>query len=783
MAQTNSVYDPQAPEISSEQDSDKAFANLTNPEHFSKDGVSGDLGGSSAIDSGALKSAEESSGGRGKSQVDTTNSESKNLYNQGGSESGGRFKKFIRTNQRKKATISIIGILLGGGFFGLTIVSGPMQLIHLGQILSKSFSGTENSTSLRNHGLFRYAKTGNYGETRLGFLGSKVYGKSIGELKGIGIDFKTGTGSYLKSFTVDTNNDGLSKKYPEMKGMKEQAKIKFLADKLGVPEADIKKLSSGKFEVNTKNYSVKATRLLAKNSLALLDDGKIISAIKLRQLAKFYNSPSLFHPMEKLSAAAEKKILTLADKRKLEKSRQTKNESPLRQKIQDTRIALDKKLGSAKAKIGGALLITGATCTIKSGANEVIAYNNAAVLAPSILKATSAIALGSQIKTGQGFTSTQIGAAVDGLSEVNKDTGKVENVWQGEALQVLASNKQGGTDLPSSYKQLYSSNTTADKINSFLDTPALNALCSGPGMFVQLTAAAALIYVALPSGGSSLGVLVGAKVVGGTVLSMLVLQTVVTLMETSDIVPTVLSGPLGGNLLAYGSRQAANLEARSSGGIELTPIQSAALDNQSKLIDKNNFSSKSLIAKVFDVKDYRSLSGKFIDKISPSYQQNIANMLGTFTNLGTLLTRTFSSLLAGATAATEPYDWGFPNYGIPVELITNPAYADPYANADAVASILDVDDERAKKFITRASTCFGVAIQKSLGPDGKSVWDVNSVIDVYGTEDDYSSENCNDTSEPDWARIILFVFDTKTVKGASCYAGDSQSCSDLGQAT
>lgn len=702
-----------------------------------------------------------------------------------GAMKGGKIlSAFWGNKKRKRNTIGggVAGLIVTGVMFFLGIASGPLQLIHLAEVLGKSFTYSENSSSVRTGDLLRYAKSGNYGETRLSFLGSKIYGNTVDQLKGLGVEMNSGSGSHLKNVAIDPNNENLTKKYPEMKKMSNKAKINFLADKLGIPETDLQPIGGGKLGVTTRNYGVKATRLLLKNTMSLTDDGKILSAIKFRELAKFYDIPSLFHPMKKLTAAAEKKLASVVDRRIAENARQTEIEKPVRTKINTLKSALDEKIGGTKAKIGGALLITGTTCMVKGAADTIVTYNNAAVLAPSIIKATSAIALGSQIKSGQEVTSSQIGSVVESFQ------GSDGTIWQGEALQVLASNSQTGTDMPSSYKQLYSNSTTADSIKAALNTPILNTLCSGPGLLLQFVGGVALLTLGPETGGLSDAAIAGMKLAASTAGSILVVKSVVSLIETSDVVPTVLSGTLGGNILAYGARAASGLDARSNGGVELTPAQTALIDKQNQVDSQNNFSAKSLFAKIFDIKDYRSLSGRLIDSVKPGFQQNIASILGSFTHLGSLITKEFSSLLSKAGAASKPYDWGFPQYGIPPEILNTTAYEDPYANAAVVSNLLNPSldtnnpkHDQSQSYITRAAACFGVAILKTPNDSGVPVWDVSSVNEVYSTDQSYTDANCNNTSDPNWVRIMLFVFDTKTMKAAACYSGDSQSCQELGQ--
>jgi uncharacterized protein YjbI with pentapeptide repeats len=120
-----------------------------------------------------------------------------------------RFSNLLGTRRRKiifggGAATTIVGITIF-----LTFLSGPLEFIHLSQILQRNFAGSNFTATIRNKGLFRYARTGNVEETRLGALGSKVYNRTISQLNDQGVDFvdKNARG-VPRTMTIDpTKND------------------------------------------------------------------------------------------------------------------------------------------------------------------------------------------------------------------------------------------------------------------------------------------------------------------------------------------------------------------------------------------------------------------------------------------------------------------------------------------------------------------------------------------------------------------------------------------------
>jgi len=235
-----------------------------------------------------------------------------------------------------------------------------------------------------------------------------------------------------------------------------------------------------------------------------------------------------------------------------------------------------------------------------------------------------------------------------------------------------------------------------------------------------------------------------------------------------------MSGPIGGNLLAYGARAAGGIEARSSGGIALSNPESAMLEQQQQTQSVKDFQSRSVFARVFDVHDYRSLASRAIDTQSPDPGQNLKNMAIGLISVNKWLPTILSSILPRAHAASTPYDWGFPQYGIPSSIANDPKYEDPYDNADKVAAILDHDTT--DNYKNRALECFGATLAK--GGDG---WNVVAEKEVNPSTGAYTGSSCSDTSDDSWKRIMLFVFDTRTMDAISCYHGDDdQACSDVG---
>jgi hypothetical protein len=305
------------------------------------------------------------------------------------------------------------------------------------------------------------------------------------------------------------------------------------------------------------------------------------------------------------------------------------------------------------------------------------------------------------------------------------------------------------------------------------------------GQFLQLAAGLALIISGFADAGVSWGAYATAKGAEFTASAGVVYwiqHEAVNILKSKAIVPEVMSGPLGGNILAYGAREAANIEARASGGVAMSGTQTAVLDKQAEQQDQKQFRSESFFARVFDVHDYRSLASRAIDSSNPSMTQDAKDFASSLFGVRGILHNISSIFNPAAHAASQPYDWGFPQYGIPSTMASSPLFANPYDNADKVAALLDsscLNSDGTTNvscgYIKKANQCFGVAISKDNG-----VWNVAAEKSVIPTDGSYLDAHCADMSDMNWQRMMLFVFDTRTMDAIACDQGDDSSCANVG---
>lgn len=672
---------------------------------------------------------------------------------------------------KKKGLIgTLVGLLLFGGAGIFTILQGPGELVQLGQVLSKFSRPNDSAISLRSNGFLRStraAKTGDVGQTRISYIGSRRVQEVRAQLKNVGIEFQgLSTDASLKSLTIEASKNSAFSKGSLSQNRAAIAKF-YSVDISKVQQYS--GLEGGKFRISALDMKATASRSLVFSSLKHAEDGRILGAMNKRYFAQYFRVPSLWHPLERAKINVEKKLYTRAASKVRESERQNKRKAQLKQKYSLARTRINDAVAPHRTAITGALFVTGALCVIKGVADQIPIVNYSAVVAPAMLAAVDKQAVGSQTQSSQDFDLDQLGDVKESLVD---DEGKT--IWEGKALDALANGGPGeGVEMDEEYKQAFSGNTNSSNIRRVLEAGgATDLACSPGGLLVQGAISIGLIAIG-PGGWAAKAAQFTASTVA-TAAAIGFLQNKALDGLTVDPVEA-FSGPMGGNLLAYGARAGHNLNAISMGGVELSQTETSIALQEMEAQERHEFGKKSFFARIFDVNDYRSLASGVARSPQLSSGQSLSAMAsGIIKNPFNVIGKSFGALMPKANAAEEPYDWDSPLYSVPRDILNNDKYDDPLESAEVAAGILASAD--GEKYIAKARKCFGVVISK--GAEG---WDVQKNEEVNPSEDDYRNAGCNNMSDENWVRTMLFVFDTSIMTLIDCYEGGEESCRRIGE--
>ncbi|HVA10756.1 MAG TPA: hypothetical protein VNG32_01145, partial [Candidatus Dormibacteraeota bacterium] len=760
------------------------------------------------------------------------------------------------------------------------ILSGPGQLVQLTELLQHNFSVSQSNSESRTNSLLRSYKaykTGDYRYTRVGLIGQRSMAKIVGQFENAGVKF-TGSDILGRPTAIEVDRSAVEKNFPETKGMSDAKFNDFLNGKFGVDSGlSFETAATGEsYKLNIKGLKAQSiSSFINKAGTRILGNSKAITAMKARGLKGFFGLDSLFHPF---SRAIQNKIAAKAADIVKNNPKESEGaaeveaasevadseyassvstvEEPGVQGFNDAKaadISFSQWVGSMLLPGLGALWAGG--CTLNGLSGAIVSMNRSLIVLPAAVEATQLVSMGSQIKNGgNDLTVAQVGATVKGFTN-----SQGQNIWSGAALQAMegsnkanalprSSNGQIENDLPGEYKQAFGADSTSSTLKSvsgiMLSWFPLHYI-SGviPGGQCGLVAGSAIIVTGVfaqvglaivnaPDGEAGdialqgavrAGEDVGSGYVQGKLLGP-VINNLIDRIARATVAPKLtreaFSGALGGNLIAYGARAAANSSAILSGGLALGNNASTLIGSVGQQ-QQQQFRSENFFARTFNINDYRSLAGRLATNISPNIGTNLQLGINNILNIGGALMSIFGNLIPHVAADknsdswTGSYDWGFPQYGIPDNMLNDPALSDPPQNAEDVGKYLSsvcTDGkgnigpnygacDGSNGYTARIMKCFGDNLTYSEDSDiGGEVWDIAHAAkaassDVNPVGDAYLGANCGDicpgtiadcgnSNKEQWEKIVMFVNDAFNIKALDCAGSNTstsdQSCADVG---
>lgn len=751
-------------------------------------------------------------------------------------------KNFFKS---KKAIIGIVTITfaLSGALF-INLTAGAFELIHLANILNITSQPTESMMRTRSGSMLRNARaidTGDIGESRVSRIGSRIYGNVISQLSDIGIEFtdrsvRTGRPANM---TIDPS------RHPQFRNLSPGQQQAAVTRHFGIDSSRITTstvtgadgVSRSVFNADLRGYSAGAVRSLADTSLGSLEDGRVKTSLNKRVMARFFNVPSLFRPFQRARAEIDQRLDTRAQRRDTERQRKASKRPTLLPRYQSAINTARNRLSGWSGRITGVLVLQDVYCNMHAIRSLLPLVNYAQVVVPSVIESVDKRAVAAQLQASDNISLDQANMAVEGftynaeesiaeIGEDNLDVDEVDqmrdndgkSIWSAKALNALMYNNEGqGQEINPGYKFAFAGQLQGQTMASVFESSRFgDYTCSTAGLLLGGALGIALGFIPGP------GWKARAVISGGQALLYAAAFNIITdivIDRVSEHAMEVFSGPQGGNLFAYGSVAENNINVTSMGGVELSDTQTAALLQEAQKRERIELAEKSFIDRLFDPSDHRSVLARShiamktqLEKGVPSMVASVlSNMLRTPANLANAL----SSNVRANTNYASGYDWGFPIYGIPLEILENDEYEDPYYNAEVMVGKLDdykytqeqlalhaageielSEDGLAayreivrymQRIFSRVDKCFGANITER-----SNEWTVLRQDAINHLEDDYIEADCNNfnnlppehrygpMSGDDWTRAMLFVFDNSIMTALDCYEGGRESCQDLG---
>ncbi len=716
------------------------------------------------------------------------------------------FRRFV--TKRKTLGGLIIGLLLGGSLGMATITSGPLQFIHIAQLLQRfhfqSVEDTGNGRMLKLYKHVKNQKAGTVENTRLGVLGNKIAKSIDARYENIGLEKKFSDGLTAKYEGMQLDPVKFSENAQNGNEFKRLGEEDFMAKFKESYNVDIVPNGDGTFTIPAESGIFAYFKNKNLNSLMSEESGlnKISAAVATRVMGK--RDGITWHPIK----AADAYIVGTLDEKFSAWLREQKerirngNDEPLsatgepatddnnkpdpaksgenasaadstNQAASDATKSLDEtgNLDPEKATgvikqltestggkvVMGATAVIGLSCALKGISDAAASVKHDMVILPIIRMGMQAMAVGNQTGSSVDMSNEQLGFFAKQL--YSDENGS----WaSARSIQAELGEEQTGPDIPDEANpaKIQSGGMFSAILNSI---PALGTICKA----TESTVGKAFSFAVSLT--TPIATIVTTAITSSPQFKQAI-SGVIKWMAGGPI-PTMVFGSTYGSYINYGAKFASDDAAASMGGVKLSDKQTAELRDFRNQSLQQELKQRSFAQRMFDPYSPDSLVSKAIDSTSPSPTANIASLVATLTSPLKVLS-VFKTPFMPKVSALTNFNYGSPDVGFSLEDLNSDALDDPYDNGTQATAILT--GSKGQTFITRAQKCFGV----KLGTDGSVSKDMKAKIDP--TSKDYDGYGCAD-QDMDWTRVRFYILDMTTGQGSVCYDyADTEACQQSG---
>lgn len=741
----------------------------------------------SALDSGAISDAESSPDSPQSTRADNLESNKGGWFKDKGSQKTKQAGKF----KRNKATAAgIVGLIAGLIFGGLSIIQGPFQIIHLSNVVADVFfarnSESNDITVRRVYNMVTSQREKN----SLGVLASVLAAKHRVRLEDAGVKmiFETENDkgrAKLQSLELDPKSEYGSK-------MIARAKT------LGAEPID---LPNGNKSINTRGFDGgKIGRDLIAYSTHLEGKKGVTGLISKRRLKRLAGVN--FHPLN-ISKRGLETYSDYAKRRRAERAQEAShgtkqgrvgsvdggkdengNNRPvdgdvgsdgqkaanLVDDINKTQDPFEKKnkIQSLRSSslfrgAGGGAAIVAIVCAVRDTGNNVQQYKILNVILPLIRLLQQYVSGGSQVQAMEDIDLYEVGSIVEPLYDEEDGSS-----WAAAMPLKAAYGEDGGEDIDPATKAQIVGAYTGEKpafFGAVDNIPFVGSACRLNSWFGNLPGIKQL-------GDISSKLLDGlASVTTGKSVSDWMAELVKVL--AGGPIDTLAQGAQLGNYLAFGGLLSSNATAISAGGGTLSAQQTYEWREYTNELQVAELRSRSFSERMFDLSAYDSLAGGLLMR-SGSFTQpkGLANFAQTGP-LGLIASpfKSFAKILTPKSMAQtiHGYDYGIPEFGIPLAQLNSERYEDIYENFDRLE---DNDFAGLKEANKRWGKCFG----NPLDDMGKIR---DKQIDTY---EHVLGKDCTSSyGIQEFQDYQMYIIDNVTIKSLACYESISQeSCNEIG---
>lgn len=689
-----------------------------------------------------------------------------------------------------------------------SIFQGPLETIHLAQIMQKfHFGNNESFGDGRSGKLLRYLwNHGDPNRNNLGTLGNFSANRYETRLRNMGVDMKfdhpTKNGKRVRriqSITIDTNNPNSNRMIQGLldEGVDLNPDTNSKVSKTGdVIRIDLRGEGGTKLGKNVVKGSVrggglnKVSGALAKR--LLIRRAKIdMHPLRNRIYERSQESKDAYRKRIQKEDADKVKNGSKSPNTRVRGGRQTDPDTgettgdttdDSDRANQEVDRAADMDADGAKSHFskvlsrgGAAGAAIGMMCMAKSMSDQVEEIQHENIIVPLIRLGMMTVSTGNQIMTGQDMNIDELGAVSALLYDEEDQTS-----WA-DARSIKYENGRApiGPDINEEAKPA----EVGDKPDymKWTDSEPVEKTCDGWDKIGQLPVIKQVGEFFDKGIDAMLGTI-------GT--SQDELARNFAGLFAGQQVDALAEGALRGNYINYGSRLAANDGAIAQGGRELSDEEVKSNDLRAQFEQKTDFQSQNMFARYFDIYDHRSVAGTAVMSVPSSVPQSLASLFRSPGNLFSMFTGTVNA----QEEEDYDYEYGFSEYGFSQEEQGHDFFENPLENADLME-----EGDRLEKLNKRYgggqndndTPCFGLTINTEGNiVNGTEVMRYDQIAqnDENGYKDGDGIPDCEEKGDqfPDGSyeldRYRFYIADMVAAHTLACYEGKEDSCEQLFQA-
>lgn len=704
------------------------------------------------------------------------------------------------------AASAMIGLLAGGGFYSVAILSGPFQFIQFAQHLQKHFKSNDDYGNDRTSKVLLYALAGQGAQNgRLGVAGNKVANKWEKRLineTGMRPVYQEGTRRFVGYEIVDDNKaQRVLGDIGEQEGrratklqqtMGRGAEIRQVGN-VGLynSENNTQRIEGSKRFVDLRAVNFADRRVWINTITSATETNGISSRLGARVLKQ--RAGVTLHPVNKAKGKVDETVAkALEERREKVVSNGTQSSSgdlkpqpgpedeegnptaPNQADVEasaETKSYFDefKQSGSFKTAKSAAI-VTGVLCLAKAFGNNVEDYRYTNTALPMIRSGMFDVALGNQAMSGDDIDLATMGVFTKALYDEETKTSV------GQAASIRAANgKTGGVELP----------READ-LGNVGEKPRLFRIIDGIpvlGTVCDVQNAIGNLPIIKQIGDASSAALEESASAVGVNLDDLT-ESAVRAVAGKGVDPAKQGG-VRGAISDTGSFLAAGDASKATGGHPLTDGERANIAALEEHYEKQERANKPMLARYFDPFDQKSIAGTMISSAPVSTTQ-AADMVS---NPVRIIGSSFSSLVStftpkvGAQEARQ-YDYGFPKIGRSLTEMRDPLYENPYENGqrsrsdDDTKTLPKLEDDLDRLNEQYGKVCYGTTV--TVESDGPHIQIHKDAPNPFKVLKEHPECDVKTNRNDRLSQYSIYLGDAFTLVSLDCYDGNDEACSEIG---